>query len=64
MIHIILTLCRLSAPYECEQHIVKTISMQGCMMGLPANADFMKDYPQYRLAGWRCEMGERMKVPA
>jgi hypothetical protein len=28
-------------------------------MGAPQLADWMKDHPNFRLAGWRCEIGDR-----
>src|SRR5262249_13594413 len=33
--------------------------MQSCMMGAPQLADWMKEHPAERLAGWRYEFGKR-----
>jgi hypothetical protein len=62
MIKIVAVLCSLAAPTSCHEQIVTTsdfaeISMQSCLMGAPQLAEWMKDHPAERLAGWRCVMG-------
>jgi len=62
VIRVIAVLCRLSAPTECHDQTVTTseladISMQACLMGAPALAEFMRGFPQYRLSKWRCVLG-------
>ena len=64
MIKIIAVLCSLSQPANCHEQTVTTsdfaeVSMQSCMMGAPQLADWMKQHPTERLAGWRCEIGKR-----
>ena len=62
MIKIIAVLCSLSSPADCHDQIVTTsdfaeISMQSCLMGVPQLADWMKQHPVERFAGWRCVLG-------
>lgn len=69
MIKVIAIICRLADPSDCSERTVTTsdfgnISMQGCQMGAPQLADWMKGFPAYRLAGWKCQMAARGKVPA
>jgi hypothetical protein len=69
MIKIIATLCSLSAPDNCHDRVVTTsnfaeISIASCQSGAAQIAAWMRDYPQYRLAGWRCEIGSRQKITA
>ena len=64
MITIIAVLCSLAAPANCRERTVTNsdfaeISMQSCMMGAPQLADWMKQYPAERLAGWRCVLGKQ-----
>jgi len=64
VIKIVAVLCSLFSPADCHELIVTTsyfadISMQSCMMGAPQLADWMKEHPAERLAGWRCEIGKR-----
>ena len=64
VIKIVAVLCSLSAPADCHEQTVTTsdfadVSMQSCMMGAPQLADWMKQHPSERLAGWRCEFGKR-----
>ena len=64
MIKIIAVLCSLSSPGDCHEQIVTTsdfaeVSMQSCMMGAPQLADWMKEHPAERLAGWRCVIGKQ-----
>jgi len=64
MIKIIAVLCSLSSPADCHDQIVTTsgfaeISMQSCLMGAPQLADWMKQHPVERLAGWRCVLGKQ-----
>lgn len=61
MIRIIAILCGLSSS-DCHEQTVTTsdfadISMQSCLMGAPQLADWMKNHPAERLAGWRCVIG-------
>jgi hypothetical protein len=62
MIKIIATLCSLAFPAACREQVVTTsdfadISLTSCMMGAPQLADWMKQHPADRLAGWRCTAG-------
>ena len=64
MIKIVAVLCSLSAPADCHEQTVTTsdfadVSMQSCMMGAPQLADWMKEHPAERLAGWRCVIGNQ-----
>jgi hypothetical protein len=63
MIKIIATLCSLALPDACHEQVVTTsdfadISLMSCMMGAPQLADWMKQHPAERLAGWRCTVGD------
>lgn len=63
MIQIIAVLCSLSSPADCREQTVTTsdfadVSMQSCLMGAPQLADWMKDHPGQRLAGWKCVIGK------
>ena len=62
MIKIIAVLCSLSSPATCHEQIVTTsdfadVSMQSCLMGAPQLAEWMKQHPAERLAGWKCRIG-------
>lgn len=64
MIKIIAVLCSLSSPTNCHEQLVTSsdfaeVSMQSCLMGAPQLAEWMKQHPAERLAGWRCEVGKR-----
>ena len=64
VIKIVAVLCSLSAPADCHEQTVTTsdfadVSMQSCMMGAPQLADWMKQHPADRLAGWRCQIGKQ-----
>jgi hypothetical protein len=64
MIKVIAVLCSLSAPATCREQTVTTsdfasISVQSCLMGAPALAEWMKQHPAERLAAWRCVIGEQ-----
>jgi hypothetical protein len=64
MIAIIAVLCSLSSPANCHEQTVTTsdfadVSIQSCLMGAPQLADWMKQHPAERLAGWRCAFGRR-----
>jgi hypothetical protein len=62
VIKIVAVLCSLSAPASCHEQTVTTsdfayVSMQSCLMGAPQLAEWMRQHPAERLAGWRCVMG-------
>lgn len=64
MIKILATICALAAPHNCREVTVTTsdfasVTMTGCLMGVPQLAEWMRERPAYRLAGWRCELGKR-----
>lgn len=64
MIKIIAVLCSLASPADCHEQTVTTsdvaeVSMQSCMMGMPQLAEWMKQHPAERLAGWRCVIGKQ-----
>lgn len=66
MIEIVAVLCSLALPQDCHKETVVTaglgeISMTSCMMGAPQLADWMKDHPNERLAGWRCFFGRKVQ---
>jgi hypothetical protein len=64
VIKIIAVLCSLSSPASCHEQTVTTsdvadVSMQSCLMGAPQLAEWMRQYPAERLAGWRCVIGKQ-----
>ena len=64
MIKVIALLCSFSSPADCHEQIVTTsdfaeISIQSCLMGMPQLANWMKQHPAERLAGWRCVIGKQ-----
>lgn len=64
MIKIIAVLCSLASPSDCHEQTVTSsdfadVTMQSCLMGAPQLADWMKDHPAQRLAGWKCVIGQR-----
>jgi hypothetical protein len=66
MITVIAILCSLAAPDDCHEQFVTSssfaqISLQSCLMGAPQLADWMKDHPDMRLAGWRCVIGQKAR---
>ena len=63
MIKIIAVLCRLAAPENCHETLVTSsdfadVSLQSCLMGAPQLAKWMEGRPGYRLAAWRCSIGD------
>lgn len=63
MIQIIAVLCSLSAPADCHEQTVTNsdladLTVTSCLMGAPQLADWMKQYPGQRLAGWKCVIGK------
>lgn len=63
MIKIIAVICSLASGI-CHEEVVTTsdmsgVTLQGCLMGAPQMADWMKDRPAYRLAKWKCQIGDR-----
>jgi hypothetical protein len=66
MITIVAILCSLASPHDCHEETVASasfgeISMTSCLMGAPQLADWMKDHPLERLAGWRCLFGKKVQ---
>ena len=66
MIKIIAMLCSLASPGQCHEQVVTTsdfadVSLTSCMMGAPQLADWMKEHPADRLAGWRCAIGAEQR---
>lgn len=64
MIKIFATLCSLATPSVCHEQVITTsdyadLTMTACLVGVPALADWMKQHPAERLAGWKCQLGER-----
>ena len=64
MIEIIAVLCNLLSPANCYEQTVTTsdfanVSVQSCLIGAPRLADWMKEHPAERLAGWRCVIGNQ-----
>jgi hypothetical protein len=63
VIKIIAMLCSMAAPADCHEQTVTTsdfadLSVTGCLMGAPQLAEWMKQHPNQRLAGWRCVIGK------
>jgi hypothetical protein len=58
MIHLILTVCALSAPLDCEEQRLSFVadeSLIQCMMrAQPTIAQWVEDHPQRRVTRWRC----------
>jgi len=66
MIKIIAMLCSLASPGHCHEQVVTTsdfanVSLSSCLMGAPQLADWMKQHPADRLAGWRCSIGAEQR---
>jgi hypothetical protein len=64
MLKIVATLCSLAVPADCRDVVVTTsdfadVSMQACLMGAPQLAEWMRQHPADRLAGWKCQIGAR-----
>lgn len=67
MIKVLATICSLTTG-DCMEKIVTTsdqsyVSMVGCQVAAPQLAEWMRQYPNYRLAGWKCQIGDRQKLP-
>jgi hypothetical protein len=65
MIQIIAVLCSLSSA-DCKEKTVTTseladVTMTSCLMGMPQLAEWMKQFPNQRLAKWRCVIGPQSK---
>jgi hypothetical protein len=66
MITVIAVICSLASG-QCHNETVtntdlSNVSLQGCLMGAPQLADWMKQWPGYRLASWKCQIGNRGNV--
>jgi hypothetical protein len=63
MLKIIATLCSLAAPGECHDVVVASGQpMQACTFAQLQIADWMRNEPSlagYRLARYRCDIGDR-----
>ena len=60
MVKLVAVLCSLSAPYACHDETVPaSTSLQLCQIGVRVLAEWMNERPQYRLAGWKCQMGSK-----
>jgi hypothetical protein len=64
MIKIIAVLCSLSVPTDCHDEAVASFElthgpMQPCLIGMPQLASWMRNYPDFRLAGWKCVVAEK-----
>lgn len=65
MITIIAVLCSLSSG-DCRDVLVTNsdfadISISSCLMGPPKLAEWMKQHPADRMAGWKCVIGKPPK---
>lgn len=64
MIRILAVLCSLLHPDICMQREVTNsdlsegLSMSACLVGMPALADYMRQFPGYRLQSWKCRIGQ------
>lgn len=65
LVTVLALICSLSNGNCIEKTVTNSdlgyVSMQGCLMGAPQLAEWMKQYPGYRLQSWRCRMGELPK---
>lgn len=59
-ITIVAVICHLNGPLCMEKIVAQgDLGMQSCMLGEPAVAEWMnKNYPDYRLARWKCIPGK------
>jgi hypothetical protein len=63
VIKVIAVICHIVSG-QCHEETVTTsdmsgVGMQVCQIGQPQLADWMKQKPQYRLAKWKCQIGDR-----
>jgi hypothetical protein len=58
MIELILTVCELSAPSQCDERRLQFVdqgSLMRCMMQAPPTiAEWTNEHPGTRIARWRC----------
>jgi hypothetical protein len=65
MIQIIALLCKLSNPSACHEQVVTNsdwqagLTMTACLVGAPKVVEWAKAFPQYKLTGWKCQLGKR-----
>lgn len=69
MIKVVAVLCAWANPGDCHDQLVTSsdfaeLSITECLMGAPQLAEWMRSYPQYRLAKWRCVIGEQKREHA
>jgi hypothetical protein len=67
MIKLFATLCSLATGVCHEQSVTNTnfderLTGTLCPVAIPQLAEWMQQFPQYRFAGWRCQMGERERI--
>lgn len=63
MIKILATLCSLATGQCHDQQVTNSdfqpgLTSKACQVGMPQLAEFMRNWPQYELKGWRCVPAE------
>lgn len=63
VIKIVAVLCSLANPQVCHEQLVTSDQFQPLTLSdcsnMAALAEWMRSFPQFRLARWRCQVGER-----
>jgi hypothetical protein len=66
MIELIVTVCALAQPYQCEdQHLqfASSMSLQQCVMGAPPYiAKWIGDHPKWTAVRWRCDYPGKKEI--
>jgi len=65
MLKLFATICSLTSPFDCHQEQVTTTELDPRLTGIlcpiaePSLATWLEQWPGYRLAGWKCQIGNR-----
>ena len=66
MIKLVFLVCLAASPTECGERVIPVfdrVTPVGCMMRAPATlAEWRATHPNWRIARWRCEGGNRARA--
>lgn len=67
MLSLVLVYCLASDPHQCQERrpvFAEPLTSMTCLIhGQLAGAEYVRQHPDWRLSGWRCEVG-RVPAPA
>ena len=68
MIELVIVYCLVGDPKQCQEQrplFEQPLTPMSCLMGAELTAaDYVKEHPTWKLAGWRCEKDKPHESPA